>query len=217
MGMKTVCKNYYKKDEPRANLQRQKDRLVGDLIALNDGCDLPKILRGQTYEVKAIQSYQFEHRLTTSFVLQGSSGTVFLSVAEEDGETLLNFSIEVERDVVGQLFDLDQFADIFDSEDPVELSPIKVPETFEHWLATEYKQTAKGQRAYFYEDDYRKKAVPAFEGEGEPIDYYCLESADRNALIEIEVYGDGYTEVCVVIVRPGHDIRELWPGKLWSN
>ncbi len=109
------------------------------------------------------------------------------------------------------LFDLDRFADIFEA-GVTDIAPAHDQAGFTGWLAPRYRQTAQGERGYFYEEDFRGRNVPRHEGEGEPFDYYCLANDDQAFELEVEVWPDGATDVMLTRYRPLSDIKELWPG-----
>lgn len=214
--MKKLIKSFFDKDEePKGRtLNHPRELNIGDVIVMDDGFDLPAQLRGQQFEVKQVQTTQFEYKQLTGWVLKGvSERPIFLGVEEEDGEAYLAFSIKVERDEVEQIFDLDEFSEIFETEGAAVINKQGDLGGFDNWVAPIYRQTAHEERGYFYEEDYRGRKVPDYEGVGEPFNYYCLESDDDDHQVEIEVWQDGDTDVLLTIYRPVADIKEMWPTK----
>ena len=82
---------------------------VGDMITLDDSFALPADLRGQQLRVEAVNTYEYERRQQTEWVLKGhGNSSIFLSV-DEDDESHLCFSTKINRNQVETLFDMDQF------------------------------------------------------------------------------------------------------------
>ena len=101
--MKKLFKSFFdKNEEPKGRtLTHPRDLRVGDVIVMDDGFDLPIQLRGQQFEVKKVQTYQFEHEQNSEWILKGiDNRPIFLGVEEEDGSCELTFSIKIERDEV---------------------------------------------------------------------------------------------------------------------
>lgn len=214
MSFKSLFKSFTKKDEEGRTLEHPRDLAKGDMIVLDDSYDLPAQLRGKSLQVTAVQTYQFEYETITEFVLKSDAQfSIFMSVEEEDGETDLVFSVEIPRSTVEQIFDLDQFSTIFDGDGNAEIQVQDEPSDMQGWLSPCYRQTAHGERGYFYSKDYRGQQVPMHEGSGEPFEYYCLVDDDESKQVELEVWEDGDTDVLLSLYRPVSDIRELWPAK----
>ncbi len=213
--MKSFVKGIWSrtKKEPEARaLDHPANLLIGDMIQLSDSFGLPSRLRDQTFKVIGISTYQFEHQFSTSFSLEGlNQDFIDLTINKDGGRETAAFSLSIDRSIVEQIFDLDEFSCIFDGEDPAQLSPCNTLD-MEAWLADSYHQESRGERGFFYESDYRASRPPAFEDSGEPFDYYYLESGNGQHGIEIEVYDGGETEVSLTLYRPIEDIKELWPA-----
>ena len=189
--MKSFVKGIWSrtKKEPEARaLDHPGELLIGDMIQLSDSFGLPPRLRNQTFKVIGISTYQFEHQFSTSFNLEGLNHDIIdLTIEKEGGRETAAFSLSIDRSVVEQIFELEEFACIFDGDDPAQLSPRDTLD-MQAWLADSYYQESSGERGYLYEKDYRAGAPPAYEGEGEPFDYYYLASGNRDHGVEIEVY-----------------------------
>ncbi len=185
---------------------------------MSDSFGLPVQLRDQTFKVVAITTGQFEHEFSTSFALQSASDDrVELTIEDDGGRETAAFSFDIKRDVVEQLFDLEEFGSIFDDEFA---SSLQLKETadlselgLEGIVANAYHQSSSGERGYYYQKDYRGSAPPSHEGDGEPFDYYCLVSDGETHAVEIEVYGGGETDVCLTLYRNIDDISDLWPAE----
>ena len=215
--MKTFVKALWsrrKKDPESRQLDHPRDLLEGDLVNISDSYALPAQLRGGSFKVVAVSTYQFEYEFETNFSLEGQDDyRLDLLVEKEDGRERAALSLSINRDAVEQLFDPDQFAEVFEEDMQTVLELQNEPDELTGWTAPSYRKQACAERGYFYEQDYRGAAPPDDEGEGEPFDYYCMVSDDGNYAVEIEVWGGGETDVVLTIYRPLTDIKELWPGR----
>ena len=211
--MKSFVKGRFgRKSKGSRRLEHPRDLMRGDMIGLNDSFALPPELRGKPFRVVGVNTYQFEHEFDTSFTLESDTDErIDLIVENDSGLERLAISMTIERDVVGTLFDLDEFAKVFDGDEPAAL--VLLPGAgCERWVTDRYHQVAQAERGYYYEKDYRATRPPGDEGEGEPFDYFQLVSEGGEHALEIEVFGDGETEVIVTIYRPVDDIHDLWPS-----
>ncbi|MGL4938720.1 DUF4178 domain-containing protein [Shewanella sp.] len=207
-----------KKVQALRELNHPSQLKLSDMITLDNSFALPVQLRGQQFKVEAINTYEFERRQQTEWVLKGHSHTsIFLSLAEDD-ETYLAFSLKIPRAQVEQLFDLEQFSTLFDEPGralltPNPLSPTHA-DTFALWLGKQYHQITFAAFGYFHREDYRGLKPPqdANGATGEPFEYYLLLNDDETRAIEVEVYEGGDTDVLLTLYRPITDIRDYWPG-----
>ncbi|GIU37038.1 hypothetical protein TUM3794_07120 [Shewanella colwelliana] len=206
-----------KKEQPKRQLSHPNHLLKGDMISLDDSFALPPQLRGQQLRVEAVNTYEFERKQLIEWVLKGhGNDTLFLSL-DEDDETYLAFSLKIPRNLVEQIFDLEQFSDIFEEDVQANLTvQPSIPEQLEQWLGKQYHQINFAQFGYFHREDYRNQRPPQ-DAEGATGDafesYLLLDDKERYAL-DIEVYEGGETDVMLTLYRPLSDIREYWPGQI---
>ena len=185
----------------------------GDLIQMSDSFGLPEQLRNQVFKVVGISTSQFEHSFDATFSLQSQSdNSVDLTIEEEGGRQIAAFSFEIGPEVVAQIFDIDEFSEIFD-----EISTTlkaKDVSVIDGLIVNQYDQISAGERGYYYDGkDYRESAPPESEGSGEPFDYFCLINKEETHAIEAEVYEGGETEVYLTLYRELTDIKDLWPAE----
>ncbi len=207
-----------KKAPPARTLNHPSKLNVGDMISIDNSFALPPQLRGRQLKVEAINTYEFERKQQSEWVLKGhDNDTVFLSL-EEDDEPLLAFSLKITRAQVEQLFNLEQFSTLFDEPGHAELttqnlSP-QLAASFEQWLGQQYHQVTFALFGYFHREDYRGLRPPqdAHGATGEPFEYYLLLDNDETRAIEVEVYEGGDTDVTLTLYRPLSDIRDYWPS-----
>ncbi|GIU42511.1 hypothetical protein TUM4438_09260 [Shewanella sairae] len=206
-----------KKEEPKRQLDHPSKLNKGDMISLDDSFALPPQLRGQQLRVEAVNTYEYERKQQTEWVLKGhGSDTIFLSL-DEDDETYLGLSIKVNRGLVEALFDLDQFSEIFEEPGKAELTTNTLSadlQEYEQWLSAHYHQDSAGNFGYFHRQDYRGQKPPqdANGATGEAFESYQLLDDDEDKAIDVEVYEGGETDVMLTIYRPLSDIRDYWPG-----
>ena len=201
-----------KKTGPRA-LEHPRDLVEGDLVQLANHYGLPEQLRDKMFKVIGICTYQFEHGNDTSFSLESTDNErINLTIESDAGRETAAFSFTVDRSTVEELFDLDEFAQIFEGEDALSLT-LKSDAGLDGWVAAGYHQETKGEKGYFYDKDYRDSAPPVEEGTGEPFEYYFLLSDDETKGVEIEVFNGGETEVSLVFYCDLEMIKDLWPAE----
>ena len=197
------------KEDKKRSLEKPEQLQTGDIITLDDSFALPALLRGQSLEIKQVNTYEYEHSKSVEWVLQGSTDDIlFLSLENDDVQTLV-FSLKINRDIVGSLFDLDQFSQLFDDPGNAKLSVKSIPESYNQWLTTNYRQCEFAQFGYFHSIDYRHQNIG--EQQGDSFERYSAESDDEKFGLEAEVYQDGETDVVLTIHRPVSDIRQYWP------
>lgn len=206
---------FFKKKQPEVRqLNHPRDLNSGDMVQLIDSFALPPELKGQTLRVAAINTYQYQYENEFELVLKGDSNrSIFLLVENDDGEEWANFSIKIQRQDVDDLFGLDQFAGVFDSEALVTIKRINEAKGFERWTGDSYTQSSQPSNGYFYEKDYRHQSIPEYtEDGGEPVECITLSAPDDDFSINIEIWEDGETDVSLTISRPLTDIIDLFPG-----
>ena len=75
-----------KKDPESRQLDNASDLLEGDLVNISDSYALPAQIRGSSFKVIAVTTYQFEYEFETNFSLEGQDDyRLNLLVEKEDG------------------------------------------------------------------------------------------------------------------------------------
>jgi len=208
-------KNIFKKssNEPR-KLTKVNQLLVGDIIVLTDSFALPESLRGQEFQVSAVNSYEFEHKVQTEWALMGTNNLeIFLSL-EVDDITELKLSLKIQHEDVETLFDLDSFSEIFDEPGQAFLDKQKDSAITTMWSSEQYQQSVFAKVGFFHRKDHRSENLSAYEGKdsGEQFELYSLYNEDQSKGVEVEVWRDGDTEVCLTLFRPLSDIIDMYPA-----
>jgi hypothetical protein len=206
-------KLFGKKSAPVRKLTDAKDLMIGDMLELVDSFSLPSELRGKTFAVKAINTYEFEYNNVTEFLLEGPEHqAIHMNIEAEDGEEYINFTTKLDRDEVELLFDMEAFGLVF--EDNVSHEIVKVvakTHNYERWLADSYRQQGEWSGGYYYTQDRRNTAKSQFqEDQSEPFESVSLAADDDMHSIEIEVWKDGTTDVFLGVSRPVSDIKALY-------
>ncbi len=208
-------KNVFNKStkEPR-KLSQVNQLLIDDIIVLTDSFALPESLRGQQFQVKAINTYEFENKNQTEWALQGENNIELFLSLEVDDVTELKFSLKIQHEDVESLFDLDDFSEIFDEPGQAFLNKKMDTELTNAWTSEQYQQRIFANVGYFHRKDHRSENLSSYEGKdsGEQFEQYCLYNEDQSNGIDIEVWQDGDTEVCLTLFRPLSDIVDMYPA-----
>tara|TARA_R110002167_G_scaffold71950_1_gene202786 strand:+ start:39772 stop:40410 length:639 start_codon:yes stop_codon:yes gene_type:complete len=207
-------KNIFKKPAQERKLNNVEALTLGDIIVLSDSFGLPTALRAQEFQVSAVNSYEFEHKNQIEWVLLGSNDIELYLTLDVDDKTYLKFSLKIRHQDVETLFDLEQFAEIFDEPGQAQLSRLADSDNTSGWSSELYQQSSFAQVGYFHRKDYRKDALSAYEGKdsGEQFELYSLYNEDQDKGIDIEVWQDGDTEVFLTLFKPTTDIVDMYPG-----
>ncbi|XQW84194.1 hypothetical protein ACOYR1_13770 [Thalassotalea piscium] len=210
----SFLKNIFKKEQPQRTINKAKDLLVNDIIVLTDSFALPEHLRSQQFQVTEINSYEFENETQTEWVLTGSNNIELYLSLDVDDKTYLKFSIKIVHQDVESLFDLDEFATIFDEPGNAVLTRQDDSDHTTGWTSEAYQQRIYAQVGYFHRKDHRQDKLSEFEGKdsGEQFELYQLLDQDEQYGVELEVWQDGDTDVFLTIYRPTTDIIDMYPG-----
>jgi len=210
----SFLKGLFKKPVQERKLNNVKELTLGDIIVLSDSFGLPAALRAQEFQVSAVNSYEFEHKTQAEWVLLGNNDLELYLTLDVDDKTYLKFSLKILHQDVESLFDLEQFAEIFDEPGQAQLARITDTSTTSDWSSEIYQQSSFAQVGYFHRKDYRKDTLSPYQGKdsGEQFELYALYNEDQDKGLDIEVWQDGDTEVFLTLFRPTTDIVDMYPG-----
>ena len=126
--MKGLFKSFFSsknKDVAVREINHPRDLLQGDIIKFGF---MPQAeLSNKQFQVATVNTYDFKDRHLTEFALSGDAvERIYLIVDESDDDAFLSLSRKVKRNLVEQLFDLDEFALLFDSEQDRELTRLNI-------------------------------------------------------------------------------------------
>lgn len=211
--------NFFKKIFNKSNNEQRKltevnQLLVGDIIVLTDSFALPESLRGQDFQVKAVNSYEFENKVQTEWALVGTNALeIFLSL-EVDDITELKLSLKIQHEDVETLFDLERFAEVFDEPGQAFLEKKSDSAITDMWSSEQYQQSVFAKVGFFHRKDHRSENLSAYEGKdsGEQFELYSLYNEEQSKGVDVEVWQDGDTEVCLTLFRPLSDIIDMYPA-----
>tara|TARA_R110000787_G_scaffold56239_2_gene129373 strand:- start:194 stop:832 length:639 start_codon:yes stop_codon:yes gene_type:complete len=207
-------KSIFKKPTQARKLNNVKDLTLGDIIVMSDSFGLPPALRAQEFQVSAVNSYEFEYKTQAEWVLKGNNDVELYLTLDVDDKTYLKFSLKILHQDVETLFDLEQFAEVFDEPGQAQLARMADSSNTSGWSSETYQQSSYAQVGYFHRKDYRKDALSTYEGKdsGEQFELYALFNEDQDKGLDIEVWQDGDTEVFLTLFRPTTDIVDMYPG-----
>lgn len=207
-------KKIFKKDETVRQINKTNDLLKGDIIVLTDSFALPENLRNQQYQVTEVNSYEFENRVDTEWVLTGNDDTELYLTLDIDDRTYLKFSLKIQHEDVESLFDLDEFSTIFDEPGEAFLTRKTDSVLSQGWTSDQYQQSIFSTVGYFHRKDHRSENLSEYEGKdsGEQFELYQLLDKEQSRGIELEVWQDGDTDIFLTFYRPTTDIIDMFPG-----
>jgi hypothetical protein len=207
--MSGFFKNMFGKKEGPRTISSATELQVGDFVQFTDSFGLPEDIRGQSFEIQKIHTYEFEHDRVTEYLVQGTGETFYLSVEEENDEEFIAISKRVNHNLIEEIFNVDEFCAQFETKAPSPFNTQSKPAPLTDYLADAYKIEIQGQRGFYHLGDHRGQT--SIEEEGEPFDYYFFTGSDDKFAIDATVYGNGETEVSATLYRPLTDIESMWP------
>jgi len=188
---------------------------VGDIIQLKYRETLPTQLREMQLEVSKVGTYEYASGTTKELVLKNAQNQVFfMSVEDDDGEVSLCFAKKISRKVVHTLFENDTFSQLWSDNWPElrvqEFESHAGTDDFQGWLDACYSQTVKDKEAYFYDHDCEGEDLSEAD-DGEELRFHECEGENDRYSLNVEVSGDGSTDVFLQVYCPMDVIEEMWP------
>ncbi|MBA6397041.1 hypothetical protein [Colwellia sp. BRX10-4] len=210
----SFLKRLFKKKEDERQVNSAEELKIKDIIVLTDSFALPESLRKQQFQVSAINCYEFENNTQTEWVLQGANNLELYLTIESDDKTYLKFALKIQHQDIESLFDLDEFATIFDEPGEAFLERKSDSLLTSGWSSPQYQQQVFAKVGYFHRRDNRSESLSAYEGNeaGEQFELYSLLDEEQSRGIDIEVWQDGDTDLFITLYRPTSDIIDIFPG-----
>ncbi len=198
------------KKEPERKPEHVWDLRPGDFLKL--ALVAPEGLSGAELQVASVHAADFggPHKVRRVLALEGGDGGPYTLWRDESDKVALG--LEIQRPVVEQLFDLDEFARLFDPDEPPNLTLQRQAELpqLAGWTAPVYRQEAAHQ-AYLQRQDPAVTAVDStLTDDAEEFDHYRLVGDRRRFAVEVAVFDGGRTEVTLVALLPEAVIEEIW-------
>ena len=205
---------FSKEEEQQRRVEHVNELLINDIIQLSDSFALPEGLRGQQFQVTAINSYEFERQTDTEWVLTGNNNIELYLSLDVDDKTYLKFALKIQHEDVETLFDLEQFSSIFDEPGDAILDRVSDNGHTAGWSDDQYQQSLFARVGYFHRKDHRTANLSQYQGKdaGEQFELYQLLNPDQSKGVEAEVWSDGDTDVFLTFYRPTTDIVDMFPG-----
>lgn len=210
----SFLKRLFKKQEDERQVNSAEELKIKDIIVLTDSFALPEALRTQQFQVSAINCYEFESNTQTEWVLQGDNNLELYLTIEKDDQTFLKFALKIQHQDIESLFDLDEFATVFDEPGEAFLERKSDSSLTSGWSSSQYQQQVFSKVGYFHRKDNRTESLSAYEGNesGEQFELYSLLDEEQSRGIDIEVWQDGDTDLFITLYRPTSDIVDIFPG-----
>ncbi|MBA6263011.1 MAG: hypothetical protein V7780_01800 [Colwellia sp.] len=210
----SFLKRLFNKKEDERQVNSAEELKIKDIIVLTDSFALPESLRTQQFQVSAINCYEFENKTETEWVLQGENNLELYLTIENDDQTYLKFALKIQHEDIESLFDLDEFATIFDEPGQAFLERKSDSSLTSGWSSSQYQQRVFAKVGYFHRKDNRTESLSAYEGNeaGEQFELYSLLDEEQSRGIDIEVWQDGETDLFITLYRPTSDIIDIFPG-----
>jgi len=201
-------------DESPRSLEHPRDLEPGDMVkfAFSDQGEIS----GASFTVDRVRTLDLGggDKKLTYFMLSDVENRVRLRVVDDD---TLEVALEVLPDALFSVVKKDDVAMAVDPDSGTHnvinaRNTDRIPPEMRPWVGKVYRQEGY-VKAYRYEGDYRKRALPTTMQEGEQgCDYAYFVSHDRKRALEIRVFEGGRTEVHLCVFLPLRKIDELWPG-----
>jgi len=207
-------KSLFAKKQPLATrtLTTPNELQINDIFTFSDSFALPQAIRKQQLQVIAVETLEFKHEHYAQLVGQGSAAQLVYVSFPENPKKLIKFSLLLSRNEVQELFDLDDFAEIFEAPGNTRLKPLTKTHDYADMLAEQYIQQNFMTTGYKHQDDYRGQIPPQYNEEkhGREFEYYSLSGGNEERFIDVFIFENGETDVYLSFLRPANEITELW-------
>lgn len=185
---------------------------AGDLVTFKHRLALPGDVQGQTFEVAAVGTYEYEDGIYPQLTLEGTeAGRLYLSFKADDASELCLSRPVPRRDVL-KLFGEEAFSRLWD-DDFADLDVAERLDAYDGWLADGYAQVKKWAEGYFYDRDCRgEKLSQHVDDDSEELRYHECEDASGRFGITVEVWSDGDTDVTLDVNVAADVVESMLPG-----
>ena len=155
----SFLKRLFKKQDDERQVNSADELKIKDIIVLTDSFALPEELRTQQFQVSAINCYEFENETQTEWVLQGANNLELFLTIEKDDQTFLKFALKIQHQDIESLFDLDEFATVFDEPGEAFLERKSDSSLTSGWSSQQYQQQVFSKVGYFHRKDNRTESL----------------------------------------------------------
>lgn len=183
-----------------------------DIFTFSDSFALPLAMRKMQLQVTDINTLEFKHEHYAQIIGQGNGEQLVYLSFPTNPQKLIKFSLLLTRESVQELFDMDDFSEIFEKPGNARLKPITNKHNYADMLADEYIQQNFMTTGYLHRQDYRGSAPPQYNEEkhGQEFEFYSLQGDQEKRFIDIFIFENGDTDVYLSFLRPANEISELW-------
>lgn len=207
-------KSLFAKKQPLAarTLTTPSELQLNDIFTFSDSFALPQAMRKQQLQVISVETLEFKHEHYAQLAGQGSAAQLVYVSFPENQKKRIKFSLLLTRNEVQELFDLDDFSEIFEAPGNTRLKPLTNDHNYGDMLAGQYVQQDFMTTGYKHQEDYRGKVPPQYNEEkhGREFEYYSLSGGNEERFIDIFIFENGETDVYLSFLRPANEITELW-------
>lgn len=201
-----------KKALPSRTLNHPNQLQLNDIFKFGDSFALPVAMRKHQLQVIDIKSIEFKHEHYAEIIAQGSDAHLVYVSFPTNPQKLVKFSLLLNRSEVESLFDLDDFAEIFEQPGNARFKPLSGSHDYADMVAQEYIQQNFMTTGYMHQQDFRGSKPPqdSQQQHGREFEFYSLEGDQGKRSIDIYIFENGDTDVYLSFLRPANDIAELW-------
>ncbi|MBL4622974.1 MAG: hypothetical protein JKY89_11290 [Immundisolibacteraceae bacterium] len=211
-----MFKKLFSRNKSAPRQLEQVDQLqVGDMVLFKYRESLPPELREKQLEVTELGTYEYSSGRSKELVLKDEeNNTFYLSLENDDGEVSLCLAKKISRGQVSELFDEQQFGELWGeqwADLAVQIDQQQLPEALSGWLTGSYRQSVKDQQVFYYERDVLSADL-SDPDDGEELRIHECEGDDDSFGLNIEISDDGSTAVFLQVYCPTDVIAQLDPG-----
>jgi len=194
-------------------LETPNDLRAGDLVTFKHRLALPPSVQGQTFEVSAVGTYEYEDGMYPQLTLDGAeAGRIYLGFKAADAAEL-SLSRHAPRADVLRLFDEAAFSALWD-DGFADLDVVEPIDDYQGWLGERYAQTRNWAEGYYHDRDCRGETLSQYQDDdSEELRYHECEDPSGRFGLTVEVWGDGETEVSLEVQCSADVIESMWPGE----
>lgn len=197
-------------DDPPPPAEHPWELGPGDFLKL--GFTAPEGLSAQELQIASVHALDLggPQLVRRVLVADNAAGDRFMLWRADGGQVA--FAREVLRPVVEKIFDIDEFARLFDPDEPSNLSLSRKaePPEFAGWTTPVYRQEGEQEAYRHMADPDETKIGTELTDDAEVFDFYRLVGDRRQFALEAHVFDGGRTDVWVVTHLDESMVEEMW-------
>lgn len=199
-------------DQTDRTLSTPQELQLNDIFTLSDSFALPESMRKQQLQVIDVNTLEFKHEHYAQIIGQGSGQDLVYLSFPDNPKKLIKLSLLLSRNDVEALFDLDDFAEIFEEPGNARLKPLTKKHNYADMVSDKYIQQEFMITGYQHQQDYRGKTPPQYNEDehGKEFEFYSLEGGNGERSIDIFIFENGDTDVYLSFLKRANEVAELW-------